>query len=124
MKMIGRGTYSACWVARDCKMEIYVCVKVYKAAPYFRDIAKQEFDVLLALNKLHRAAQQRGEEPYPFVKMLDVFTHSGNNGTHWCIVLELLGESLTDILEDCNLAVAPSDPVRPFFFEDDTQIHH
>lgn len=38
-------------------------------------------------------------KPRPFVQLLDCFHHTGPNGTHNCLVTELLGPPLSNMLE-------------------------
>lgn len=99
VKLLGRGCYSSCWLARDCKLELYVAVKVYRGAPYYREVAVQEFDRLFALNQLQLEVQRTGGEPIPVVRLFDMFLLNGWMGSHVCLVLELLGDSLAHLLD-------------------------
>ena len=60
---------------------------------------KRELEVLRAISALPRHHPGRSHVN----QMLDSFTLAGPNGTHDCLVLELLGPSVADIVElRCN----------------------
>lgn len=99
VKLIGRGTYSTCWLARDCKLELYVALKVYRGAPYYREVAIQEFDRHFSMNKTQLETRQAGGKPYPVVRLFDMFLLNGWIGSHVCLVFELLGDSLAHLLD-------------------------
>jgi serine/threonine-protein kinase SRPK3 len=99
VKLIGRGAYSTCWLARDCKLELYVALKVFRGAPYYREIAIQEFDRHFLLNKLRLEAAKSGDRPCPVVRLFDMFQLNGWIGSHVCLVFELLSHSLAHLLD-------------------------
>lgn len=45
-KKIKKTKYSCLWLAEDIKFGINVCVKVFKAAPYFTEVAISEIKAL------------------------------------------------------------------------------
>lgn len=107
IKKIGFGPYSTGWIARDCKLDLFVAIKIYKSSPFFRECALHECKILLELNKLSTSQeafesikQKIGVEVknLSIVKLLNSFTHSAANGNHCCLVLELLGPSLESLL--------------------------
>ena len=98
-------------MARDCKLDLYVAVKIFKAAPIYRDSAYDEAKVLLRLLDLQTKKEVRDQleaktglknSEANLVRILNFFTHSGSSGTHCCTVMELLGPSLTQIIHEFN----------------------
>lgn len=111
VKKLGFGPYSCCWAARDCKLDIFVAIKIYKSSPFFRECALQECKVLLELNKVRQEGKVLANLQETLgvnitdvntVKLLNTFSHAAANGTHCCLVLELLGPSLESILTQYN----------------------
>lgn len=94
IKRIGKGIYAGVWLAKDCKFGVYVAIKIYKSAPYYRDIAAYECENLLTLNKF-----QKENKAECAVKLFNTFVHKGSNGNHCCLVLELLGPDLEEIIQ-------------------------
>ncbi|KAI0809592.1 kinase-like protein [Xylaria sp. FL0064] len=89
---LGWGGYSTVWAARDQREQRYVAVKISVSE---RGERNREFKVLLAI------AAIRSEQPGSrhLMPMLDHFQLDGPNGTHDCLVLELLGPSVPDLLD-------------------------
>lgn len=90
IKKLGIGPYASTYLARDCKIEIFVAIKVYKSAPMYKTIAANECNVLLQLEK-HKSDPSIETN---VVKLLNVFRHQSATGFHPCLVLEYLGPSL------------------------------
>ncbi|KAK4129914.1 kinase-like protein [Trichocladium antarcticum] len=88
---LGWGGYSTTWAAKDHKKDRYVAVKIIVSETKH----KRELEVLRAMSAL-----PRHHPGWSHVnQMLDSFTLAGPNGTHDCLVLELLGPSVADIVE-------------------------
>ncbi|KAF2257428.1 kinase-like protein [Trematosphaeria pertusa] len=89
---LGWGGYSTVWAARDRREQRYVTVKISVSE---RGERNREFKVLRAI------AAIRPEQPGSrhLMPMLDHFQLDGPNGTHDCLVLELLGPSVPDLLD-------------------------
>lgn len=76
----------------------WVSIKVKSAAVSTEDLDQDpEISILKQLERCYAESAQR--EPMPSVRLLDCFHHTGPNGTHNCLVMELLGPSLSDVLE-------------------------
>lgn len=76
----------------------WVSIKVKSAAVSTEDLDQDpEISILKQLERRYAESLQR--EPMPSVRLLDCFHHTGPNGTHNCLVMELLGPSLSDVLE-------------------------
>ena len=50
-KKISQTQYSSIWQAKDLKYSINVCVKIYKAAPYFTEVGFEEIQILKLIYK-------------------------------------------------------------------------
>ena len=70
--------------------------------------SSHELDVLQSLEK--RCDGNLGSKY--IVQLLDGFTHQGPNGTHQCLVFELLGPTLDKVLDDYRGLYNPADAMR------------
>ncbi|RBR16009.1 hypothetical protein FVER53590_11132 [Fusarium verticillioides] len=104
---LGWGSYSTTWAAKDQRDDLYVALKV--ATSEVKE--SRELKVLQAVSSL-----PNNHPGWHYVnKMLDHFTLVGPNGSHDCLVLELVGPNVADIvdkhLKDSRL---PSNAARLF----------
>ncbi|KAI8936748.1 hypothetical protein NX059_007135 [Plenodomus lindquistii] len=91
LHQLGWGGYSTVWAARDQSNETYVAVKI-AVSEGVED--NRELDTLTAI-----AAITTDEQDDHVMRMQGHFTTEGPNGTHSCIVLEMLGPSVADYLD-------------------------
>jgi serine/threonine-protein kinase SRPK3 len=76
-------------------MERHVAVKIVKSLRRFTQGAKEEISLL---EKIHSTnADSPGYQH--IAQLLDHFEHRGLNGTHMCMVFEVLGESLLSLIK-------------------------
>ncbi|KAI1252328.1 hypothetical protein MGN70_006903 [Eutypa lata] len=95
---LGYGGFSTVWLAYDQDAPQWASIKVKSAAVSTEDLDQDpEISILKQLERRYAESSQR--EPMPSVRLLDCFHHTGPNGTHNCLVMELLGPSLSDVLE-------------------------
>ncbi|KAI0102125.1 kinase-like domain-containing protein [Nemania sp. FL0031] len=89
---VGWGGYSTTWAARDEELQRYVAVKISVAEVN----TNHEADILhlISSSPSHR---HRGKEH--IVQLLDSFSIEGPNGKHQCLVLELLGPSIPEVID-------------------------
>ncbi|KAF4463879.1 CMGC SRPK kinase [Fusarium albosuccineum] len=86
---LGWGSYSTTWAAKDQEKGQYVAIKVSVS-----DIErKHELDILREISSLPRD-HHPGWSHLNY--MLDVFTVAGPNGSHDCLVLELVGPNVAE----------------------------
>ncbi|PSR79707.1 hypothetical protein BD289DRAFT_491750, partial [Coniella lustricola] len=85
---LGWGGYSTTWAAKDKVTKLHVAVKISVSSA--EDCRENE--VLRAISSLP------SDHPGRFYvnQMLDQFTLTGPNGTHNCLVLELLGPNVAE----------------------------
>ncbi|KAI0414055.1 kinase-like domain-containing protein [Xylaria grammica] len=95
---LGYGGFSTVWLAHDRDAPQWVSIKVKSAAASTEDLDQdREISVLKQVERLY--AESAGRQPMPCACLLDYFHHTGPNGTHNCLVMELIGPSLSHVLE-------------------------
>ncbi|KAL6713257.1 hypothetical protein ACLMJK_008722 [Lecanora helva] len=89
---LGWGGFSTVWLAKDKRNMQWVSIKILSA-----DDSKvsRELDTLQLLQARSEESPRR-----PIVQFIDNFLHQGPNGTHQCLVFELLGPTLEFVLND------------------------
>ncbi|KAH9891394.1 protein kinase-like domain-containing protein [Xylariomycetidae sp. FL2044] len=104
---LGWGGYSTTWAAKDQKDDRYVAVKITMS-----EVAEsRELKVLRALSALptHHPGSSHVNQ------LLDHFTIVGPNGSHNCLVLELLGPNVADVVDlYCKDGRLPSKLAKSF----------
>ncbi|KAK5042850.1 hypothetical protein LTR84_012443 [Exophiala bonariae] len=90
---LGHGGFSTVWVARDAVREQWVAIKIVKAK------WSDQFRELLALRALSEHAKGNLGSKY-IVQLVDDFRTEGPNGSHLCLVLELLGPTINITVDD------------------------
>lgn len=89
---LGWGGFSTVWAARDRKNHTYVALKVSVAKLHGNN---REGKVLRTLSSQLRSREPGSEH---IMQMLDHFHIQGPNGKHECLVFELVGPSVADVL--------------------------
>ncbi|BCR88234.1 serine/threonine-protein kinase [Aspergillus chevalieri] len=88
---LGWGGYSTVWAARDEREGTYVAVKI-RVAEEDDDREHRELNVMKKLASIHP------HSPH-VMHVVDDFDLEGPNGTHRCLVFELLGPSVPDMID-------------------------
>ncbi|KAJ5237410.1 hypothetical protein N7489_007501 [Penicillium chrysogenum] len=88
---LGWGGYSTVWAARDQKTETYVAVKI-SVAELEHERETRELQTMRELASYHPS-------PAHVVQLLDDFDLTGPNGFHKCLVYELLGPNIPDVID-------------------------
>ncbi|KAG6094212.1 hypothetical protein E4U31_006375 [Claviceps sp. LM219 group G6] len=88
---LGWGSFATTWAARDKTRDRYVAVKIMVSEVQESRELKM-LRALSALPKLHPGSSYVN-------RMLDHFTHVGPNGSHNCLVLELVGPNVGEVVE-------------------------
>ncbi|KAK3941953.1 kinase-like domain-containing protein [Diplogelasinospora grovesii] len=98
VRKLGWGHFSTVWLSRDNKEAKHVALKVVRSAKHYTDTANDEIKLLEKIvdaNKNHPGRKH-------VVRLLDSFEHKGQNGTHVCMVFEVLGENLLGLIKRWN----------------------
>lgn len=123
LQKLGWGHFSTVWMVHDkkCKAGPYptpefVALKIQKSAPHYRESAIDEIELLKSASDCARSdkvLQEFGPTYDPsVVLLLDHFDHTGPNGTHMCMVFEMLGENLLEVIKKYDYKGIPIDIVR------------
>eukprot|EP00727_Mastigamoeba_balamuthi_P013072 m51a1_g8388 putative srsf protein kinase 1 (645) ;mRNA; f:205355-207890 len=103
---VGWGHFSTVWRATDLKTGKDVALKIVKSAPHYTEAAEDEIEILRTITK----GDARNESCC--AHLLDSFHHTGPNGTHVCMVFELLGSNLLDLIKLRDYRGIPVDIVK------------
>ncbi|KAJ7091954.1 kinase-like domain-containing protein [Mycena belliarum] len=99
-RKLGWGHFSTVWLAWDSKMKRHVALKVVKSAARYTETALDEIKLL---QRLITSSTPNGAANHPgrshVISFLDHFRHTGPNGTHVCMVFEVLGENLLGLVK-------------------------
>eukprot|EP00051_Salpingoeca_urceolata_P009330 m.113643 g.113643 ORF g.113643 m.113643 type:complete len:719 (-) comp16254_c5_seq1:1509-3665(-) len=96
IQKLGWGHFSTVWLVRDLKAAAsYAALKIVKSAPQYTDAAQDEIKLLCAVRDTSPDAAGR----HRIVLLLDHFKHQGPNGTHVCMVMEVLGCPLLKLIK-------------------------
>ena len=134
MKKVDQGDYSDTWMAKDCKSEMIVSIKIHKSAPCYLENAFDECEMLQFISSKVQseewakdAGELLGSEAFAneafVVRLLNSFVHFGPMGNHFCMAFEILGPSLQDVIDESannNINVKASNHLKTpskFFFK-------
>ncbi|XP_059615305.1 SRSF protein kinase 1 [Phlebotomus argentipes] len=107
-RKLGWGHFSTVWLCWDLKDKRYVALKIVKSAPHFTETAKDEIKILKAVRDSDPADPFRNKT----VQLLNDFKISGVNGTHICMVFEVLGHNLLKLILKSNYRGIPLPNVK------------
>ena len=117
IKKLGWGVFSTVWLCRDEVQETYVALKISKSSRTYTDSASSEIAILQTINeKLQDFESGFVLSPKAYlVTLLDSFSHRGPNGRHVCMVFEILGINLLQVLKIYNFEGLPIEICKSFF---------
>ncbi|KAI5282770.1 serine/threonine protein kinase, CMGC group [Ascosphaera aggregata] len=98
LRKLGWGHFSTVWLSRDNHSGSHVALKVVRSAAHYTETA---IDEIKLLNRINEAAPDHPGRKH-VVSLLDSFEHKGPNGTHVCMVFEVLGENLLGLIKRWN----------------------
>jgi len=125
LRKLGWGHFSTVWLCWDLNGKRYVALKVVKSASHYTETALDEIKLLkcvtYGVSKPPRDSQtwskvRDSDEADPFrqrtVMLLDDFKITGVNGTHVCMVFEVLGVNLLKLIIRSNYQGIPMANVK------------
>lgn len=86
----------------------YVAIKIVKSAHHFAETAKDEIKILKSVRDSEPSNPRRQKT----VQLLDDFKITGVNGTHICMVFEVLGDNLLKLIRKSNYRGIPIENVK------------
>lgn len=98
VRKLGWGHFSTVWLSKDNNTGKHVALKVVRSAAHYTETA---IDEIKLLNKIVQAKPDHPGRKH-VVSLLDSFEHKGPNGTHVCMVFEVLGENLLGLIKRWN----------------------
>ncbi|KAK3355180.1 putative dis1-suppressing protein kinase dsk1 [Neurospora tetraspora] len=98
VRKLGWGHFSTVWLSKDNTTGKHVALKVVRSAAHYTETA---IDEIKLLNKIVQANPNHPGRRH-VVSLLDSFEHKGPNGTHVCMVFEVLGENLLGLIKRWN----------------------
>lgn len=108
VRKLGWGHFSTVWLCWDLEDKRYAALKIVKSAPHFTETAKDEVKILKAIRYGDPTNPKRNKT----VQLLNDFKISGVNGTHICMVFEVLGHNLLKLILKSNYRGIPIANVR------------
>lgn len=93
-RKLGWGHFSTVWLSWDLIDKRFVALKVVKSASHFTETALDEIKLL----KTVRDSDANDPKREKVVQLLNDFKITGVNGTHVCMVFEVLGHNLLKLI--------------------------
>jgi serine/threonine protein kinase len=130
MQKLGYGHFSTAWLALDNNNGNYVAIKVQKSDERYIQGAYDEIEILQSLAKKNfdkewirslkeyykddkeKLSELETVEHTQVVQLLNSFIHNGQNGKHFCMVFEVMGVTLLEIIKRYNYKGIPLPLVR------------
>jgi len=108
IRKLGWGHFSTVWLCWDITEKKFVALKVVKSATHYTETALDEIKLLKCVRDSDAADPLRERT----VMLLDDFKISGVNGTHVCMVFEVLGHNLLKFIIRNNYQGMPLQNVK------------
>nr|XP_039263594.1 SRSF protein kinase 3-like isoform X1 [Styela clava] len=108
VRKLGWGHFSTVWLCWDMKLKRFVAMKVVKSAQHYTETALDEIKLL----KCVRESDPQDPNRDKCVQLLDDFKIHGMNGTHVCMVFEVLGHHLLKWIIKSNYQGMPISCVK------------
>lgn len=113
LQKLGWGHFSTVWLSRDTKYQTYVAIKIQKSANHYLEAAFDEVEILQKAVKhsmdprwiddlkkfSHGKKKDFGRDDCHIVQLLNAFIYQGPYGKHFCMVFEILGVNLLEIIK-------------------------
>ena len=118
LQKLGWGHFSTVWLSKDLKYNTFVAMKVQKSAQHYIEAAYDEVEILQELDKHNYdpnweeslkeywkgkdVSKENERDLSGVVQLLNSFIHQGPNGKHFCMVFEIMGVNLLEIIKRYN----------------------
>mmetsp|Transcript_5715 Transcript_5715/g.5892 ORF Transcript_5715/g.5892 Transcript_5715/m.5892 type:complete len:694 (-) Transcript_5715:65-2146(-) len=130
IQKLGWGHFSTVWLSKDLKFNTFVALKIQKSSQHYLDAAYDEVEILQELDKhnyeeawVNSVRDYWNDQPEKtkngitmnhsqVVQLLNSFIHHGPNGRHFCMVFEIMGVTLLEIIKRYNYTGIPLPYVR------------
>jgi len=113
LQKLGWGHFSTVWLTRDVKMNTYVAIKIQKSENRYLEAAFDEVEILQKavkeahnpqwlqdLKTIYKGQRDHFEaDDCHVVQLLNAFIYEGPYGRHFCMVFEILGVNLLEIIK-------------------------
>ncbi|XP_033150275.1 SRSF protein kinase 3-like [Drosophila busckii] len=94
LRKLGWGHYSTVWLCFDTREDRYCAIKLLKSEEVYTNAARHEIKLLRFIATLNwHPLHER------LVNLTDSFTVKGVNGSHKCLVLDVLGENMLTLIQ-------------------------
>ncbi|KAF9926517.1 serine/threonine protein kinase, CMGC group [Linnemannia zychae] len=113
LRKLGWGHFSTVWLAKDMVKNRHVALKIVKSAKHYTETALDEIKLLEKVVKANPNAPGRKY----VVELLDHFVHRGPNGSHVCMVFEVLGENLLSVIKRYRNKGIPARLVQQILYQ-------
>ncbi|PNF24957.1 Serine/threonine-protein kinase SRPK [Cryptotermes secundus] len=107
-RKLGWGHFSTVWLCWDLIDKQFVALKVVKSASHFTETALDEIKLLKTVRDTDVNDPKRNKT----VQLLNDFKITGVNGTHVCMVFEVLGHNLLKLIIKSNYRGIPRANVK------------
>ena len=113
LQKLGWGHFSTVWLSRDVKFNTYVAIKIQKSESRYLEAAFDEVEILQKavkqthnphwlndLKTIYKGQKEHFEsDDCHVVQLLNAFIYQGPYGRHFCMVFEILGVNLLEIIK-------------------------
>ena len=113
LQKLGWGHFSTVWLCMDLRHDTYVAIKIQKSASHYLEAAFDEVEILQKAVKHSETKEWFGElggldqgrrgsysrDDCYTVQLLNAFIYIGPYGKHFCMVFEILGVNLLEIIK-------------------------
>ncbi len=125
VQKLGWGHFSTVWLAKDFKYGNYVAVKIMKSSPHYLEASYDEVEILQkvaqkaydsdwikSLRKYEPNKTAYDRDDCHVLNLLNSFLYKGPYGNHFCMVFEILGVNLLEVLKRYDYKGLPLDLVK------------
>ncbi|XP_021694407.1 SRSF protein kinase 2-like [Aedes aegypti] len=108
IRKLGWGYFSTVWLSWDPVEKRYVALKIVKSEKIYTETAEDEIKILKAIRDADPGDPKRNK----IIQLFDDFRITGVNGTHVCMVFEVLGYELLELIAKSNYRGIPLPNVK------------